>query len=270
LLAYFAAPLPQLSATLEVAKSLVEAHGTRSQRGNVHHLEALAALRRTRYVADNETVEIARIAAEASGDMNPAEVGMNGFIYGFCLLWAGRLEDSKAQLVTTLARAARVGDITLQSRCLTYLTLIHRKNGDVTAVERSAAEALAIAETGGMIEYLAQANANLAWVAGRKEDLTRWEHHAEIAWTLWQQLPAPGPYVPMAWIAAWPMLGLELGRRRYEHAVRLAAILLEPDRQPMPIELSRRLRSAVESVDLAFTTSELLTARKLAVPYGYL
>ncbi len=270
LLAYFAAPLLQLSAALEAAKSLVDVHGTRAQRGNLQHLQALAALRRSCYVADNETVEMARIAADASSEMNPAEVGMNRFIYGFCLLWAGRLDDSKEQLVTTLERASRVGDVTLQSRCLTYLTLVHRKRGDVATVAQLAARALRIAEAGNMIEYLAQANANLAWVAGRREAITDWERHAEIAWRLWQQLPAPGPYVPMAWIAAWPMLGVEVRRGRTEPALRLAAVLLEPDRQPMPNDVSRALSLAVEHKHRDSATSHLLAAAQFARPYGYL
>ena len=194
---------------------------------------------------------------------------MNRFIYGFCLLWAGRLDDAREQLAATLERASHVGDVTLQSRCLTYLTLVHRKRGEVATVAQLAAQALRIAEAGGMIEYLAQANANLAWVAGRKEDMTHWKRHAEIAWELWQQLPAPGPYVPMAWIAAWPMLGLEVRRGGFEPALRLAAVLLEPDRQPMPIEVSSALSLAVEHKNVESATSHLLVAAQLARRYGY-
>jgi hypothetical protein len=67
----------------------------------------------------------------------------------------------------------------------------------------------------------------------------------------------------MAWIAAWPMLG------RFEPALRFAAVLLEPDRQPMPIEVSSALSLAVEHKNLESATSHLLAAAQLARPFGY-
>ena len=270
LLAYFAAPLPRLAELLTSAEKLVAKHGTPAQRSNFVHLQALASLRRKRYIADEETVEVARIAAESSGDINPAEAGMTHFIYGFSLLWANRLDDAEKQLTETLERAISVGDVTLQSRCLTYLTLVHRKRGDVEAAETCAGRSLQVAETGGMTEYLAQANANLAWVAARKGNLHELEQRSRAATELWKLLPVPGPYVSMAWIAEWPALGLAFQRGFLDEALAYARRLLDPERQPMPEDLSQSLCSALDATEPSSALTHLGNVVQVARLHGYL
>ena len=215
-------------------------------------------------------MEVARVAAESSGDINPAEAGMTHFIYGFSLLWANRLDDAEKQLTETLERAISVGDITLQSRCLTYLTLVHRKRGDVEAVETCAGRSLQAAETGGMTEYLAQANANLAWVAGRKGNLHELGQRSRAAIELWKLLPVPGPYVSMAWIAEWPALGLAFQQGSLDEALAYARSLLEPDRQPMPQDVSQSLRSALNASEPSAARMHLGNVVRVARLHGYL
>jgi len=270
LLAYFAAPLPRLAELLASAEQFVAVHGTAAQRSNFFHLQALASLRRNSYVADEETVEVARIAAESSGDVNPAEAGMTQFIYGFSLLWANRLNDAERQLTQTYERAVSVGDVTLQSRCLTYLTLVHRKRGETERVASLAGRSLQVGEAGGMTEYLAQANANLAWVAGRVGNLHEWGQRSRAAIQLWKLLPAPGPYVSMAWIAEWPALGFAIQQGHLEEALAYTRSLLDPDRQPMPQDLSQSLSSALNSTEPEVALAQLGNSVQLARLHGYL
>jgi hypothetical protein len=270
LLAYFMAPFPRLEANLEEAGQLVEAHGAPAQRANLLHVCALAALRRRRYIADDETVDMARAAAEASVLMNPAEIGMTRFIHGFALLWANRLDEAEAELLGTLEGAERVGDITLQSRCLTYLTLLYRKRGQTEEVRRWAARTLKVAEAGGMIEYVAQAQANLAWAAWRTRDTAEFERLAASAWELWQTLPRPGPYVALAFIAEWPAFALELSRGHISKALDHARALIGPDLQPTPDDLTAALRAAATAATLEAACPLLERATEIAARYGYL
>jgi class 3 adenylate cyclase/tetratricopeptide (TPR) repeat protein len=270
LLAYFMAPVSRLDANIEAAGRLVEAHGTPAQRTNLLHIRALAALRRRRYIADAETVGMARAAAEASVLMNPAEIGMTRFIHGFALLWADRLDEAEAELLGTLEGAERVGDVTLQSRCLTYLTLLYRKRGEMEEVRRWAARTLKVAEAGGMIEYIAQAQANLAWAAWRTRDIAEFERLAASAWDLWQTLPRPGPYVALAFIAEWPEFARELSRGHISEALDHARALIGPDLQPTPDHLTAALRDAVTAQTPEAACPLLERAAEIAARYGYL
>lgn len=269
-LAYFMALLPRLDALLADTAELVGARGSPAQRAYFLQARALAALRRRRYVPDDETVAIARAAAEASVVMNPAEIGMTRFIYGFSLLWADRLDDAEVELRGTLERAERVGDITLQCRCLTYQTLIWRRRGRVEEVRWWAERALKLAEVGGMVEYVAQAQANLAWAARRTGDGRELERLARTAWERWQPLLQPGPYTFLAWIAEWPVLALELSRDAITEALKHARALLGPDRRPLPEDLTAALEDAVAAETLEAARPRLERAAEIATRYGYL
>ena len=121
-----------------------------------------------------------------------------------------------------------------------------------------------------MTEYLAQANANLAWVAGRKGNLHELGQRSRAAIELWKLLPVPGPYVSMAWIAEWPALGLAFQQGSLDEALAYARSLLEPDRQPMPQDVSQSLRSALNASEPSAARMHLGNVVRVARLHGYL
>ncbi|HWC06903.1 MAG TPA: AAA family ATPase [Gemmatimonadota bacterium] len=248
MLHYFMAAQAEIWGTIDRYREEFLAHGSPLQRGRLYNVMAVAGLQRERYVASSETVENARRAwetIEPSGVLH--EAGHARFVYGFASLWAGRLEDADRELSATLALAERIGDLTLESRCVTYLALTHRKRGDITAARRYARRALEVAEAGGMTEYLAAAHAHLAWSAGREGRWDETEREGRAALELWEQIG--GPYRLFLWMPVWPLLEAALARGRLEEAERHARVLLDPERQPMPEKLQQALEAATTAAE---------------------
>ncbi|MGH7570335.1 MAG: ATP-binding protein [Gemmatimonadota bacterium] len=248
MLHYFMAAEAEIAGAIERYRDEFLAHGSPLQRGLLYRTLAVAGLQRERYVASAETVDNARAAwetIETTGVLH--EIGHARFVYGFASMWAGRLDDAQRELSAALALAERIGDVTLQSRCVTYLALTHRKQGDVEAARRHALRALEISETGGMTEYLAAAHAHLAWAAGREGRWDEAEREGRLALELWEGIG--GPYRLFLWMPVWPLLGVALARGRPNEAAGHARNLLDPGLQPMPEPLAAALDLAAGAAE---------------------
>jgi tetratricopeptide (TPR) repeat protein len=255
-LLYFIAPIEQLQDCLTTYKPMVERHGTARQRASLLGLMSNASLRSKRYAADDESVEYARAAlatARESGNIGGSAVQQ--FALGFTLLWATRLDEAEVELTEALAESERIGAATLRAPCLTYLTHVCRKRGDVAEARRMAELALEAARTTHMEEYVAQAYANLAWVSWREGDHGRAEELARDAWSDWDDHLRR----VWAWSPVFPLLGLALRAGRDDEAHQLADVLVDPTRQPLPAEVEEALRAG-----------RLTDAAALAAGYGYL
>src|SRR5436305_1206896 len=76
------------------------------------------------------------------------------FALAFPLLWHGDLDEAEEHMKAALALTERTGDVSLQARCLTYLTILYRKRGQVEEARRSATRSLAVALAADMPEYV--------------------------------------------------------------------------------------------------------------------
>jgi hypothetical protein len=83
------------------------------------------------------------------------------FLYGFAFLWHNDSEKSIPPMEASLEIAEKIGDVVLQTRNLTYLTLAHRRLEQLDAVRNFARRSLKLAEMSGMSEYIGTACANL-------------------------------------------------------------------------------------------------------------
>ena len=244
MLQYFTSTPDVLAAQIERSGPVVEARGTALQRALLFNSMALLGLRRERYVASAETVEHARAGYEATFDVEARlEVGDVRFVYAFSLLWAGRLDESERQLRELLAEAERVGYATIESRCVAYIALIHRKRGDVEGTRRWAHRMLEVSAASGMSEYVAAAEAHLAWAALREGKLLDAADRARRAYDEGEEMG--GAYRVLAWIVTWPLLAVRLGESDLEGALELARTLLSPDVQPATEPVREALAGAV-------------------------
>jgi DNA-binding SARP family transcriptional activator len=256
LLLYFTAPVEQLQDGLTRHGRVVERHGTARQRGHLLSFMSTASMRRDRYAVGEEALTYVRAslaAARESGDIGDAASAR--FTLGFALLWAWRLDEAETELAGALAEIERIGAAALRSACLTYLTHLYRRRGDVVAARRYAELALEAARTSHQEEYVAQAHANLAWVAWREGDHDCAERLAREAWSDWDTRL----HRVWAWSPVFPLLGLALRAGRDDEARELADVLVDPTRQPLPAEVEEALRAG-----------RLTDAATLATGYGYL
>lgn len=269
---YFTGALGELEARFESTREEIERHATPLQRGRLYQYLAMVRFRKERYVLSEATVEISRAAYEAIEEGgNLSEVAYARFGYGFSLMWAGRLEEADAELAAAFALGERIGDVTVQTRCATYLALTARKRGDVRGARRWAERAIDLAAAGGMVEYTASGEAQTAWAAWREGDLAEAERRADRAYELWNQLG--GPYLVLAWMPVWPLLGVAWRGGRLDDAIDRARFLLDPERQPMHADVEAPLEAAVAAFDRGdheLARTRLAEAVELARDPGYL
>jgi adenylate cyclase len=260
----------------ELAKirSSVEQHGTPSQ--CISFFLCLASMnnRRDRYVVSEETLAFCRIAVAIGQETQDAgDIAWARFVLGFSQLWRGDLGEAEKQMQAALALAERTGDIVHQSRCLTYLTIVYRKRGQLDQARQYASRGLAAAKAGQMLEYVGTAQANLAWVAWREGNLAEARANGQAALQLWQQLPAGHSSCAFQWTALWPLIGVALAQDRADEAATCAIALLGSTQQPLPGGLAAVVENAIkarEEGDVEGTCACLGQAIELAQQMGYL
>jgi DNA-binding SARP family transcriptional activator/predicted ATPase len=231
---------------LATVRSSVERHGTPSQ--CISFFLCLASMnnRRDRYVVSEETLDFCRIAlAIARESEDSGDIAWARFLLGFSQLWCGDLDDAEKQMEAALALAEETGDVVHQSRCLAYLAVLHRKRDQLGQARRYALRGLDAARVGQMPEYVGTAQANLAWVAWREDDLAQAEAYGQAALKSWGQLPAGHASCAFRWTALWPLVAAAAARNQIREAFAWLRALLEPSQQPPPTALKAAVESAL-------------------------
>jgi DNA-binding SARP family transcriptional activator len=255
-------------------RTVVEQYGTPEQ--CVSFFLALASMnnRRDRYVVSEETLDHCQIALVISQESeDPGETAWARFMLGFSRLWYGDLDEAEQQMQAALAVARQTGDVVHQSRCLTYLTVLYRKRGQLEKTHRYASRSLKAAKAGQMVEYNGMARANLAWVAWREGDLAQAEANGRAALELWLQLPAAHSSCAFQWTAVWPLVGVALARDQTSEASKLVRALLEPTQQRLPDALTATVQQALgawEGDEPEAARAQLDQALELAKEMDYL
>ncbi len=261
-------------ALLDHLRPTVERCGSLAQQTHLLQQRALLALRRDRYAVSEETLATARAVFAAHQQIgNPAVLPAAHFQFGFFLLWHGDLDEAAEQMQTSLHLADLTGDLSLQARCLTYLTVIARRHGQAEAARDYAGRSFDVATLAGMPEYQGMARANQAWLAWRSQDWQAVEELGKAALACWLQAKGvPGATV-FAWAAHWPLLAAAVFQGAYDRAADPVAALLDPRLQQMPdplITLLDRARRAAEQPAGADLYTSLHRALEVAQQMGYL
>ena len=240
----------ELSQLVERARAALEQYGTPSQRSRYFFGLVNLAYRQSCYSATEETLANARAgfaAAQASHSINV--IADAHFVIGVCYLIHGELQEAEAHLRDGLNLSERTGSVVIQARNLTYLVVTLRRLDRVTEVRARVAEAMSVVAAGQMWEYLATAQANMAWVAYREGDLAGAREQSQAALQIWRELPLVYPF---KWTALWPLLGVAIAEGRLADAVEHARALLAPGQQRLP----ERVTLTLEAVVLADTKSQ--------------
>ncbi len=252
-------------------RSAIEKRGTPIQRGKFFEKLALSYLTESRYHPNEECLRLAELAfSESRGSGHLPELSHIRFVLGFVHLWrrnyASAIEHGEAALHLT----QRCGDLVTQARCLTYLAVAHRGAGRLDQARSCAARTLELASKIGMVEYVAMAKANLAWVAWREGN------HAETgklgceALELWHGMEDPYSY---DWMALWPLIAVAFGRNDIARAVDYARALLVESQHPLPEKLAAATQKAIASWhgnQSQIARADLERAIQIATEYGQL
>lgn len=266
-LAYRLADIPTMEGLIEKLELPVERMGTPAHRIRFLHSAMLLAVRRARYAPPLDEVlgyqERALAASKEAGDA--AGVSYAYFVKGFIYLWLGNRQEAEKYLEQGREQAERIGYKEQALICLTYLSVLYRQRGEIAPAELHAHQSLTLARAGNIPHYEAAAQANLAWVAWRADDLERARRRGQAAVDLWEGTP-----YPFQWLALWPLLDIALVGGEKEMALTFAASILAPSQQLLPDPITTALESALQADEPCLTILHLQEALRLAREHRYL
>jgi class 3 adenylate cyclase/tetratricopeptide (TPR) repeat protein len=268
---YFQGELREMTELVEKIRPVVEQRGTPLQRVDFFLTLILANNRRDRFIVSEQTLAYSRAyleAAQESGSLS--RITHARFVLGFNLLWRGEFDEAKEQLKAALELAVRMGNMYLQTQCLTYLTILYRKCGQVEEARDYALRSLEAATSVQNPTYIGTARANLAWVAWRKANLTEALEKGKAALESWQQSPSSCMF---QWLSLYPLTSVALAHDRIPEAVEYARGLLEPAQQALPDPLRTVLEEAIKTRERGepeAARTHLDRAIELAQEMGYL
>ncbi|MFY0523289.1 serine/threonine-protein kinase PknK [Archangium gephyra] len=270
---YWLNRVEEMSALVEKVRPVIQERGTPLQRSRFFQTVATAGFRRERYRLSAEIVGYGRVAAEASlegGD--PGDIAMAHFVLGFSHLFHGSHEEAEAHMLTALRWGERIGDVTVLSRCLTYLTVSYRQRGLVEEARRYGERSRQVSTAGGMDDYLGAAQANLAWVSWREGRREEAEREAQAAVDLWRKLAVVYPY-PFQWQGLVLLLAASVERGAIQQGVEHARALIDPKQQLLPDTITDFLARAAQAWDEGRTEQareELVRGLEAVQRHGYL
>jgi serine/threonine protein kinase len=267
---YWLAQIDEMKVVIERLRVVVEAHGNPLQRAHFYDDLVHLDLRRDRYRVAADTVDYARAAKVAAFQANDTGKACYAwFMLALVLLCHDELAEAEEEMQGALDEATRVGDIPLQVRCHTYMTVIHRRSGNLAQTRWWAARSLAVARAMQMVDYEGVAAANLAWVALSEGDVDEAEKGGEAALSAWRGLAL---VYPLQWLAHMPLANVCRARGRIGEAVDHVRAALDDTQQRMPEELAAGIRGAVASWERGSreeTSEGLVAVERLARQVGF-
>ena len=269
---YWLGQVAETLSLVEQIRPVFEQRGPAHFRARLYQATTMALLRRDRYVVAPETREMAGAYLRAVEEANDVEaVPAAHFLVGFVLVGSDdELDEAEREIEAALALSERTGDVSLESRCLTYLTVVARKRQQVERTQALAERGLRVATAGHMPDYLGAAHGNLAWVAWRLRDRSAALVHGQEAVNAWKRLPASYMF---EWLARWPLIGVALEQGTIEDVIEQARALLDARQQRPPSTIEAALVAAVQAADhgdLEAARSHLAAAAAAAPRSGFL
>lgn len=251
----------------EGTRTDLQLHGTPAQQAGFYFGTALIGLRTDRYTGSEVSLKVYEDYLEASIAAGPQATAAARFGLGFCYLWRGELEIAEEHLHASLSIAQKLGDLAQTTLCYTYLTVLHRKRGNIRETLEYSEKAMEAATREKKPWYIAAAEGNRAWLSWRAGDSVGVLDHAQKALPLWENAH------PFQWLARWPLLGVVLAENKITEAVEQARVMLGSTQQKFPDEMETLLETAVSEWDAGSGDSAKAALEQclpLAQQLGYL
>ncbi|HKP61681.1 MAG TPA: AAA family ATPase [Polyangiales bacterium] len=268
---YWCVRVGDMNRVLEDIAPEVTQHGTALERSQYFSALAQRDLRLHRYVVNDELIaNLERSRAAASEANASVDLAMGGFLLGFARMFQGELEVAEGELLGSLSSARKLGDVTLEIRCIAYLALTHRRANDAPRAQKLALETLERASAAGMGEYVGLAKACLAWVQWRSGRFAEAEQLSQDALQAWANLSFPYPF---EWTAALILLALSFAGDESAQGLVLARKLHAPRSARLPDPIDAALAEAIaasEHADAKRVQHGLRNAVAAALELGYI
>jgi tetratricopeptide (TPR) repeat protein len=190
-------------------------------------------------------------------------------VLGFVHLWRRHFIDAIRHFEEAHVLAERCGNLVVQARCLAYLPVAQRSNGSLDQTRAQAERALELARKLAMIEYVAMAKANLAWVAWKQTRFSDCEKLGQEALELWHGMEDPYSF---DWMALFPLIATAMARKQTEDAVKLAEGLFSDNQHPIHEEVLAATKQAIDSWrkgDQSVAASQMRSALETAERHRY-
>lgn len=227
----------------------VEQYSAPTQRAAYFQSIQYMEFRRNHSLATAEMVLLSRavLATHQEAD-NQAAIPAAQYGVGFSLLWNSEPEAAIEPMRTALQLAEQTGDVSLQARCLAYLTIAHRQCNQKEETRQYAERGFEVAKLAHMPEYMAMAKANQAWIAWQDDPHTS-QRLADQALEFWRQLPSGHASAPFQWLARWPLIAIAVHQNQIPSAIQHVRALLDPSQQRLPTELVSCLEQVIQVWD---------------------
>jgi tetratricopeptide (TPR) repeat protein len=243
-LSYTQNQLSEMQKDMALVEPLLERAGTTTQKLRFYQSQILAAYRRDRYRISDETLAVCEKSRRTAEEIGlPGEIASINFVSGFASLWRGNLNHAENFLKLGLSEASRLGDAVLQSRCLTYLTVLYRRRKDTEQARSYAERSLELSRSINMQEYVAAALANLGWIHWRKTEYDKAKELCAEAVRIWRSLPLVSPFQELA---LWPLIAINLKEGKPQEACDHAESILHASQRQLDSDLEQHLRKAIE------------------------
>ena len=234
----------------ERIRPILENFGTPDQRATFYESLSLIGCRSERYLLSQETVADAQNSVAAARDSTNLNVkSWAHFGLGFSYLWADRLEEAEESMLTGLRLTERTGDVVLQSRGLTYLTIVYRRSRNLSKVLEYLPRCLDVAAQATMNEYVGTAKANQSWAAWVEGRVAEAIACANEAIEIWKLLPYGFACCVFQWTALMPLLDIAVSANQLEDAIMHARALLDPSQKRLPESLAASLQKCIAAFE---------------------
>jgi tetratricopeptide (TPR) repeat protein len=244
---YWLADVEAMTMRVDRVRSLIESHGGASQRARFFQALTHNNLRRERYAISEQTVSLAQTALTAAQETGDAAmIAYSQFLLGFLFVFSGRHGGAVQMLEAGLKGALRTGELAVQARCQTYLTVVHRMRGDLVSTREHALRSLEVAGKLAMDDYLGAAHANLGWIAWREQRHLEARRETDIALLHWNKIAFRYPY-PFQWLARLHRIAAALDGHVLDEAISHANALLDTVQHRLPDAIFHPIEQATAS-----------------------
>ena len=261
----------EMRALADRHQEAVKERGTPLQRGRFFQMLGLSHLTGARYLGSDEAVRLTELAVSTSRE-SPDLAAMSHvrFTAGLTNIFRGNLAPAVEHFRGAFSLAERVGDLVVQARSLTYLTVAFRRLGDREQTRIHAEHTIALATQLGMVEYVAMAKANLAWLAWRESDTAEARSLGEEALRLWHGMEDP---YGVDWQALLPLIAVSVSEQRFADAVAHTKGLFGENQHPLPdslVKAANEVIGAAERKDSDALPSKFAELISVSQQIGYL